>query len=110
VSTVTAMTLPEQFKDLERFGDWILPTERERSAKRLGSQYSDIEEIYNALLPRLDEMLSHLNGFPLNDLPEEEGRLLLLAIALAEVAPAVEFFGQPEVIGGFDPTRFTIHQ
>lgn len=104
------VTLPEQFKDLERFGDWVLPTERERSAKRLSSPYSEIEDVYNSLLPRLDEMLAYLNGFPLNDLPENEGRLLLLAIVLAEVAPAVEFFGQPEVIGGFDPKRFTIHQ
>ena len=107
---MSTVTLPEQFKDLERFGDWVLPTEKDRSAKRLASQYSEIEEVYNALLPRLDEMLAYLNGFPLDDLPEDESRLLLLAIALAEVAPAVEFFGQPEVIGGFDPKRFTIHQ
>ena len=107
---MSTVTLPEQFSDLERFGDWVLPTERERSAKRLGSSYEEIEEVYNTLLPRLDEMLAYLNGFPLDDMPEGEYRLMLLAIALAEVAPAVEFFGQPAVIGGFDPERFTIHQ
>jgi hypothetical protein len=29
-----------------------------------------------------------------------------LALALAEVAPAIEFYKQPAVIDGYDPTRF----
>jgi hypothetical protein len=103
-------TLPEQFRDLEWLGDWILTTEKERSAKRLSTPYPEIEKVYNALLPRLDEILAYLNGFPLDAMPEAEDRLLTLTFVLAEVAPAVEFFGQPSVIGGFDPERFTIYQ
>ena len=107
---MSAVTLPAPFKDLERFGAWALPTERERNVFRRASHYADIKDLYDTLLPRIDEMLEYLNQFPINDLPEEPHRLLLLALALSEVAPAVEFYGQPTVIAGFDADRVTIHQ
>ena len=37
--------LPEEFADLERFADWILPTEPERYAKRLASSMEEMQDL-----------------------------------------------------------------
>jgi hypothetical protein len=100
--------LPEQFKDLERFVAWSLPTERERNARRLASSMAEINEFYNAMVPRTDAILEHLDRFELGKLPEREQRLLNLALALAEVANAVELYKNPAVIDGFDPRRLIL--
>jgi len=47
-----------------------------------------------------------LDGFTLDNTPEDVRRLFLLTMSLAEVAPAVENFGQPSVIDGYDFSRF----
>jgi len=99
--------LPEQFSDLERFvGPWALATERERNRKRLSSTMEEIRTFYDAMLPRMAATVEYLNQFPLEQMPEEAKRLLYLTLSLAEVANAVELFGQPGVIDGFDPERF----
>ncbi len=106
--------LPEAFADLDPWaGDWGLPTERERNSRRLGSTWEQLRSFYDVMLPRAEAALEHLKDFPCSDgpggaggLPAPERRLLDLMLMLAEVAPAVEVFGQPTVIGGFDPARF----
>lgn len=104
---VVDQTLPQGFQDLERFvGAWSLASERERNRQRLSSSMEEIQELYNTLLPRMDEVISYLNQQPLNDMPEDARRLFNLSLALAEIAPAVEFYKQPEVIDGFPPDRF----
>src|SRR5215468_3054298 len=94
----SANRLPEQFKALQPLVDdgWALRTERERNAKRLSSSITDIRTVYDSLLPRMDEIVSYLNQFPLDNMPEDARTLLNLTLALAEVSPAVEFYGQPE--------------
>jgi hypothetical protein len=42
----------------------------------------------------------------MESLTPEAQRLLHLAFSLAEVGPAVELFGQPEVPDGYDSRRF----
>lgn len=101
---------PPQFGDLERLSKWALPTERERNVLRRSSDYADITDLYNTVLARIDTVLDYLDEFPLDNMPEDAGRLLLLALALSEVAPAVEYYGQPTVIAGFDADRVTIYQ
>ena len=98
--------LPAAFRDLERFSAWILPTERERHAKRLASDMHDIRDLYDSVFPRLEELVSYLNKFPLDELPDDARRLLSLCLSVVEVSNAVEMFGQPAVINGFDPKRF----
>jgi hypothetical protein len=100
--------LPEQFKDLQQLvdGGWALPTERERNMKRLSSPMTEIKGLYDALLGRIDDIVAYLNQFPLDNMPEAARTLLNLTLSLAEVAPAVEFYGQPEVVYGFPPSRF----
>ena len=98
--------LPAQFAELEPFLDWALATERERTARRQTIGMAAIREFYAAMIPRLDEILRYLEGFAPENVPAEVNRLFLLTLALAEVAPAVENFGQPGVIDGYDFTRF----
>jgi hypothetical protein len=105
--TRSEQTLPAGFEDLEPFvGAWSLASERERNHKRLSSSMSEIQALYDALLPRMDEIIGYLNKQPLNNMPEDARRLFLLSLALAEIAPAVEFYKQPDVVDGFPPDRF----
>lgn len=99
--------LPAGFEDLERFaGAWAVPTERERNRQRLSSSMAEIQELYDALLPRMEAIIGHLNQYPLTNMPEDVTRLFHLSLALAEIATAVEFYKQPEVVDGFPPDRF----
>lgn len=98
--------LPESFADLEDFaGLWALATETERSRKRQASTMEEIRAFYDAMLPRMEGILSYLNKLPLHEMPEEDQRLLHLTLSLAEIAPAVELFKQPSVVDGYDISR-----
>jgi len=98
--------LPEPFADLTSYLAWSLPTERERSAKRQASTMAEISAFYQAMFPRMEEILSYLTQYPLEHIPPDVQRLFYLALALAEVAPAVENYGQPSVVDGYDVARF----
>jgi hypothetical protein len=102
----TESELPEQFQELASFLGWALPTERERSAKRHGASIIEIRAFYDAVVARLAEILAFLNQFSPEDPPADVNRLFLLTLSLAEVAPAIENFGQPGVIDGYDYSRF----
>ena len=98
--------LPEQFRDLEQWMAWSLETEGERSDHRQASAMEDITAFYEAMLARMEEVLPYLEQFNLEDLPDDARRLFYLTLSLAEVAPAVEQFGQPSVVDGYDIKRF----
>jgi hypothetical protein len=98
--------LPQPFQDLELYLAWALPTERERSAKRQASTMAEIKAFYDAMLARMEEILPYLDQFPLEHVPTDVQRLFYLTLSLAEVAPAMENFGQPSVIDGYDVARF----
>ena len=98
--------LPEQFRDLEQWLAWSLETEGERSDHRQASAMEDITAFYEAMLARMDEVLPYLEQFSLEELPDDAKRLFYLTLSLAEVAPAVEQFGQPSVVDGYDIKRF----
>jgi hypothetical protein len=100
--------LPQPFEDLEPYLEWSLATERERSAKRQSSTMAEINAFYHAMLLRMDKILSYLAQFPPEHVPQEVKRLFHLALALAEVAPAVENYGQPGVVEGYDVARFVL--
>ena len=106
--------LPEPFRDLEPLVEaWALPGERQRNRKRLAGTMEENRAFYDAVAARAVDALEHLKSFPCSDVAAEDGglppaerRLLLLLFALAEVTPAVEVFGEPAVIGGFESARF----
>jgi short chain dehydrogenase len=54
----------------------------------------------------LAEIFNFLDGFSLEDVPADVNQLFLLTLSLAEIAPAVENFGQPGVNDGYDFARF----
>lgn len=103
---MTKRQLPASFAELEPFVSWSLATERERTAKRHTSDMAALRAFYDTMLPRLGEILQYLDDFPLEDVPDEVQRLFLLTLSLAEIAPAVENFGQPSVRDGYDYSRF----
>lgn len=103
---MTAGTLPEGFADLETWCEWSLGTMAERSAKRTATSMAEIGAFYEAMLPRMEAVLSFLQQFTPEDPPGEVETLLNLAHSFAEVAPAVECFGQQTVPYGFDVARF----
>lgn len=98
--------LPRGFEDLEFFLGWSLATELERSAKRQSSSMTEIRGFYDAVLPRMEDILRFLEQYPLDGNSEEVQRLFHLALSIAEIAPAVENFGQPSVVDGYDVSRF----
>jgi hypothetical protein len=103
--------LPEPFRDLERYLEWALPTEQARTAKRHASSMQDIRVFYEAIVERLEEILQYLGGFSIENVPEDTNTLLLVTMSLAEVAPAVENFGQPDVVDGYHWSRFVpVHE
>ena len=98
--------LPSTFAELEPFLDWSLASETERLEKRLASSMDEIQAFYSAMLGRIDEALEHLNGFPLDGMPEPEQRLMNMTLSLAEVWVAVELYKQPDHPFGLDMRRF----
>lgn len=89
--------LPAEFADLEPFAHWSLRTEAERYAKRLSSTMDELQVLYDAAFPRLEAILSYLDGLELEDLPEEATRLLWLSYSLVNVSFPVEVWRQPRV-------------
>ena len=99
--------LPDQFRDLEALARlWTLPTEAERHARRLASSIAELRALYDALMLRIADVLAYLSEFEVESLTPEGRNLLDLACSLAEVGPAVELYGQPEVPDGYDSRRF----
>jgi hypothetical protein len=99
--------LPGQFNELERFvNEWAFDTENKRTGKRWASTSEQFQTFYDAMVPRIEEILAYLDGFPIDDLPEDVLPLFHLALALAEVAPHVEFYkGAAKVPHSFDASR-----
>ncbi|WP_439590078.1 hypothetical protein [Hydrogenophaga sp.] len=87
-------SLPAGFEDLQpRVGDWALPTEQARYSKRLGTSMEEIRDFYDAIFPRMDAILQHLQTYPANDiaaLPPDTRRLYRLALAYFEASHPVE--------------------
>ena len=90
--------LPIEFVDLEAFAPaWCLGSEPERLAKRLSSTMTEMRAFYDAIVPRAEEVIAHLDTFSLDALPEEEKNLLHLVYSMIQVSFPVECWGQPNV-------------
>ncbi|MEV0546506.1 hypothetical protein OG308_23090 [Nocardia salmonicida] len=89
--------LPAEFADLERFADWVLPTEPERYAKRLASSMPAMQEFYDIAFPRLEDAIAYCDKFPLDDLPDDARALLHLMQSLVNVSFPIEVWKQARV-------------
>jgi len=87
--------LPDGFAELEPHArTWCLATEPERWARRLDSSMDELQAFYDAVLPRVEEAIEHCDRFPLDDLPEDAGRLLELLHSFVLVSYPVEVWRQ----------------
>jgi hypothetical protein len=100
--------LPASFRDLEPFAHWALPTEKERVVARESGTIEELQVFYDAMIARLPAIIEHLKQFPIDRIPEDSQRLLEMAFSLVEVSIAVELYRRPQVINGFDRSRFAI--
>jgi hypothetical protein len=90
--------LPPEFSDLEPFvAGWCLDSEPERYAKRLSSTMDEIQEFYEAIMPRAEDAIAYLEKFPLDHLPEDAWRLLKLLYSLILMSFPVEIWKQPYI-------------
>lgn len=100
--------LPDGFADLEPFVGWALATETERLASRESSTIEEMQVFYDAMMQRLPAIVQYLNQFPIERMSDETQRLLNMALSVIEVSIAVELYRQPQVVNGFDRSRFVI--
>jgi hypothetical protein len=103
---MASANLPAEFEDLQPFIDWALPTWTERSRKRLDTSMADIREFYDAMIPRLKDVVAYLNQFPLDGMPAGAKALFYMTLSLNKIALAVENFDQQRVPYGFGEERF----
>ena len=90
--------LPREFSDLEPFvRDWCFDGEPQRYAKRLASTMDEIQEFYDAVMPRTEDAIRYLEKFPLDELPEDASRLLKLLYSLIVMSFPVEIWRQPRI-------------
>ena len=90
--------LPPEFSDLEPFAaTWCIPNEPDRYAKRLASTMDEMQAFYDAVFPRAEAAIAHLDTFPLHELPDDARRLLHLLYSLIMVSFPVEIWRQPYI-------------
>jgi hypothetical protein len=90
--------LPSEFSDLEPFAPtWCLATEHERFAQRLAVPMDQMQAFYDAVTARAAEAMDYLDGFPLDDLPEQAANLLHLLFSMVMVSFPIECWGQGRV-------------
>ena len=104
--TMAESALPDEFQDLAPWLDWALEPERARTEKREASSMAEIRAFYDAVLPRLEEMIRHLEGFYDRDTPASQHRLYLISLSLVEVANLVELYKRREAVEACDPLRY----
>jgi hypothetical protein len=98
MSTESTRLLPEGFEDLEPFvDDWARPTRAERYATRLAKPFDDTVAFYDAVAPRAEEAIAHLDALDLDALPDDATRLLQLLYSMILVSYAVNIFKQPRI-------------
>lgn len=108
---MTAALLPPAFADLEAFcPKWLHATEAKRNEVRISSSMDEIRAFYDAVLPRLEDIIAHLDRHPLDALPAPERNLLDLTFAFVDASTPVERFNSPIVTKLFPPQRFRIHE
>ena len=83
--------LPPAFTDLEPFvAQWDIEGSAARAAMRGDSTPEQRSAFFEAMEPRLGEVLSFLDASPLDELSEADQRLMNLALSYAHVNLAVE--------------------
>lgn len=105
-----AAPLPEEFAALAPYvAGWAHATNAERLHKRMSSPMAEVQDFYDAMLPRLEAALVHLDRFPLGGLPPAEETLYRLVLAAGEAAVAVEIYRAPTLPLAPDASRVKVY-
>jgi len=101
--------LPQCFQALECWlDDWVLADSTARHHKRLTTPLAETRAFYDALLPQAEAVLAHLATRQLGALDAADERLLKLMLSLAEIGPAIEWYGTGNYPDAFDARRFPL--
>jgi hypothetical protein len=93
-----SIALPAPFSDLERYvADWAKPTRQERYDMRLSKPFDELVAFYDAVAPRAEAAIEHLNGRDLAALDGPDTRLLQLLYSLILLSYPVNVFDQPRI-------------
>jgi hypothetical protein len=85
------MELPEAFADLTPLLEqWRLPDQRARMRTLADVGMAELRAFHDAMLPRVDAIVEHLDRFDTGELPGPEQALFELALTFAEVAHPVD--------------------
>ncbi len=104
-----ATALPPAFSPLEPFcAQWCVEDSARRNRVRVAASMEDIRSFYDVAAPLADKALAYLSERQLGHLDPADANLLKLMLSLAEIGPAVEWFGQPRVTDGYDETAFPL--
>ena len=84
-------SLPADFAALAPFvGKWALATEQQRYDNLLASGMDELQAFYDAMMPRMEAIIQHLNRFDLDAMPPPEATLLRLATTFMESAHPID--------------------
>ena len=84
-------SLPASFVDLEIFvPEWALKSEAARFQKLHQVTLAQLRLFYDALLPRMEEILLYLNQYKIQELPTDAKILFHLAMTFAETAHPID--------------------
>ena len=87
-----------KFSELDDYiAAWGLPTAHERLARRAQASMAEIRAFYDAIVPQLDDIIGFLNGFPVDDIPEQYRPLAWTALAACEIDDAVNIWHAPNL-------------
>lgn len=105
----TQIKIPAQFKELQPFAEaWALDRVSKRIKKRLSSEMDEIQAFYDAMMPRLEEIIEYLNQYPLDNMPEDAQNLLYMCLSLTEISNCVELWRAPDQSESFSADRIEI--
>jgi hypothetical protein len=104
VSNQSVSRLPNEFSDLEVWCEaWCLAGTAARNDRRYATPIEEIRAFYEAMLPRAEAALDYLSALQLGELDNRQENLLKRFLSLAEIGPAVEWYGDSKVSDGYDP-------
>lgn len=91
---MTNQALPPAFAALAPFVErWSVASQDERHRRRVASSLGELREFYDAIFPRMDDIIGHLNAHPLCDpeeLPPGERNLYRLALSFMLISLPID--------------------